>query len=133
MESKFLNLTVESAYTFGKPVTGILKVYLYPEKEQKEYDYFESKSFEGVSMIQFFLGETDIYDEQDFRDVFVNVTLTEAHTSKYHGFIKLQQKRIDYINCSISCMHECCWYSQFTFLNCMIFCREVSINLARKH
>ncbi|XP_052565344.1 thioester-containing protein 1 allele S3-like isoform X2 [Culex pipiens pallens] len=81
MESKFLNLTVESAYTFGKPVTGILKVYLYPEKEQKEYDYFESKSFEGVSMIQFFLGETDIYDEQDFRDVFVNVTLTEAHTN----------------------------------------------------
>lgn len=78
-----IKLTVESEFTFGRPVAGVVKVDLYLSKIRRNSEHSISKYFERMTMFEFFLNEeVDLDDDKEFADVFVNVTVTEKHTSK---------------------------------------------------
>ncbi|KAL9707306.1 hypothetical protein quinque_010824 [Culex quinquefasciatus] len=77
-----IKLTVESEFTFGRPVAGVVKVDLYLSKIRRNSEHSISKYFERMTMFEFFLNEeVDLDDDKEFADVFVNVTVTEKHTN----------------------------------------------------
>ncbi|XP_058449538.1 thioester-containing protein 1 allele S3-like [Malaya genurostris] len=82
IERKQIIVSVQSYYTFGSPVDGIVHVHLYIEDDDKP-DYSETATITGTSTVKFNLKkELETEDSsQSFRDVIVKVEVTETFTN----------------------------------------------------
>lgn len=88
VEKKKVSVTIESSYTFGKPVSGTVRVDLYFEEEMEKPDMSITQHISGITKVEFALGNPlEIHNEDGVnvyrRDVFVKVEVMETFTSNY--------------------------------------------------
>ncbi|XP_058448417.1 thioester-containing protein 1 allele S3-like isoform X2 [Malaya genurostris] len=84
LHKKQVIVTVESAYTFGKPVDGTVQVDLYLKEDNRKADFSTKTYISGVTTISFNLSEPLEIEDESFiyRDVFVKVTVMETFTNR---------------------------------------------------
>lgn len=87
---KRILLTVETAYTSGKPLEGTLTVDLFVDDASKRRpDYFTTKRIEGQTTVEFFLNnELEVESDSDVTYVFARAYVTETFTNRTESILE---------------------------------------------
>ncbi|XP_058818752.1 thioester-containing protein 1 allele R1-like [Topomyia yanbarensis] len=84
LQKKQVLVTIESAYTFGKPIDGMVQVDLYLKEDNRKPDFSTKTHISGVTTVPFNLSEPLEIEDESFvyRDVYVKVEVMETFTNR---------------------------------------------------
>lgn len=83
MENKKVSLTIETSYTFNRPVDGNYKVELFMDETTRKPDQEKSGRITGKTSVNFDLeDEVDIEGDDQHKDVTVKVEIIEAFSNR---------------------------------------------------